>query len=265
MDCHSTRDWSLFSGPMKPGTLGGGGEKFGREMDMPGNIYVKNITPYALGNWTDGEIFRAITGGVSKDGTALFPLMPYHAFGKMDKEDVYCIIAYLRTIPAIKNDVPPTELDFPLNFILNTMPVKPAFTKLPDTSNAVQYGQYLVTAASCVDCHSKAEKGELVPGTEFGGGRSFMFPGGAVTSANITPDMLTGIGNWTKEAFIKRFTVYADSAYHAPAVAPTDFNSPMPWTMYATMTEKDLGAIYEFLHSLKPINNPVTKFKKSKL
>ena len=44
MDCHSTRDWSQFAGPLS-GNLGGGGEKFGKEMGFPGSIYSPNITP----------------------------------------------------------------------------------------------------------------------------------------------------------------------------------------------------------------------------
>lgn len=75
MDCHSQRDWNRFSGPLQQETFGGGGERFGKEMGFPGTLYSKNITPYALHNWTDGELFRAITCGVNKNGYALFPLM----------------------------------------------------------------------------------------------------------------------------------------------------------------------------------------------
>src|SRR6186713_186920 len=73
MDCHSQRDWSIYAGPIKPGTYGVGGEKFGKEIGFPGTVYSSNITPAALSGWTDGEIFRAITTGVNKDGRALFP------------------------------------------------------------------------------------------------------------------------------------------------------------------------------------------------
>ena len=60
IDCHSKRDWTKFAGPIsaQPGT---GGEKFDRNMGLPGEIYSANITPYHLKNWTDGELFRAIT------------------------------------------------------------------------------------------------------------------------------------------------------------------------------------------------------------
>lgn len=65
MACHAKRDFRFFAGPPDSSTFGAGGEKFGREMGFPGNVYSKNITPYALHNWTDGEIYRAIAEGVS--------------------------------------------------------------------------------------------------------------------------------------------------------------------------------------------------------
>jgi mono/diheme cytochrome c family protein len=44
MDCHSTRDWSKFSGPLTAGTLGKGGDRFDQTVDMPGVFYAKNIS-----------------------------------------------------------------------------------------------------------------------------------------------------------------------------------------------------------------------------
>src|ERR1043165_8965177 len=44
IDCHSTRDWSKFSGPIVPGTLGKGGEKFDQQFGFPGVYYSRNIT-----------------------------------------------------------------------------------------------------------------------------------------------------------------------------------------------------------------------------
>jgi hypothetical protein len=58
MDCHCKRDFSKFSGPVVPGTDGMGGERFGPEFGLPGNIYSRNITPAAIGKWTDEEIIR---------------------------------------------------------------------------------------------------------------------------------------------------------------------------------------------------------------
>lgn len=260
IDCHSTRDWTLYSGPITPGTYGKGGETFNRNMGFPGSFYSRNITPAALGSWTDGELFRAITTGVSKDGTALFPLMPYQHYGKADKEDIYDIIAYIRSLQPIDNKVAVSKADFPVNILMHLAPEKASFVNKPAESDTVRYGEYLVNMASCVTCHSKENKGEIIKGTEFGGGREFIFPSGTVRSMNITLHS-TGIAYMNQEQFIRRFTVYKDSAYQPVKVQPEkDFNTPMPWTMYAHMKESDLAAIYAFLKTVKPIDNKVEKF-----
>ncbi|MET0299147.1 MAG: c-type cytochrome [Flavitalea sp.] len=258
MDCHSTRDWAVFAGPLKPGNFGGGGEAFDKKQGFPGNFYAPNITPAGIGEWSDGEVFRAVTTGVSKDGRALFPVMGYHRFGQMDEEDVKSIIAYIRSLPTVDNKVPVSEADFPVNFIINTMPHKANFKPMPDSSNAVAYGGYLVNVAGCVDCHSKTDKGAIIPGTEFGGGMEFAQPGGIIRSPNITFDK-TGLSGWTAESFANRFKAYADSSYQPVHLRQGDLNSPMPWTMYAKMQDKDLRAIYAYLNTLKPIENKVVR------
>lgn len=261
MDCHSTRDWSKFSAPVVAGTMGKGGERFDQTVGFPGVYYSKNITPAGIARYSDGELFRVITTGVNKDGNAMFPVMPYPYYGKMDAEDVYSIIAYLRTLEPIENPVADSESDFPMNFILNTIPARPEHMKRPDPSDELASGAYLVNASGCIECHTYADKGQIDREMAYAGGRSFQMPDGSVvTSSNITPDQETGIGNYSKEAFIQRFKMYADSAYVAPSVAPGEFNTIMPWTMYATMTTEDLGAIYTYLKTVKPIKNAVVKF-----
>jgi len=265
MDCHSTRDFSKYSGPIKPGTEGMGGEVMGREMGLPGIIPVKNITPAALGNWTDGEIIRALTSGVNKHGDALFPIMPYPNFIQMSEEDLYAIVAYIRTLKPIENEVGEKELDFPVNYIVKTLPLdsyKPH--KAPEKTDMKAYGKYLVTIASCNDCHTQSKDGEPIAGMEYAGGSSIDLPFGTIRSANITPDVETGIGAWTKEQFIQRFKSMATDQVKNMEVQPGSFNTIMPWTMYGGMTEEDLGAMYEYLQSLKPVKNMVVKFTPAK-
>lgn len=260
MDCHSRRDWTTFSGPIKSGTLGGGGEIFDRNLGFPGVFYSKNITPYGIGTWTDGEVFRAITTGVSKDGSALFPVMPYHYYGQMATEDIYAIIAYIRTLEPIKNEIPKREIDVPFNIILNSIPEKATPKALPKEEDGLPYGAYLVNASGCVECHTPAEKGQIDKKLAFSGGREFILPWGKIHTPNITPDEETGIGFWSKAKFIQTFKQYQDSSYHSPQLSGSDFNTIMPWTMYSKMTVKDLGAIYDYLRTIKPIKNNVIKF-----
>jgi len=261
MDCHSTRDWTRFSAPLVDGTLGKGGELFDQAMGFPGRYISKNITPFNLANWSDPELFRVITSGVTKSGDAIFPVMPYHYYGEMDEEDIKDVIAYLRTIDPIDYVPEASSSDFPMNFIINTMPRQPVLTKKPKKEDSIEYGRYLVNSAGCVECHTPFDGIALELDKAFSGGRAFPMPSGTVVTPNITPHPQTGIGNWTKEVFVARFKAYdMDKGYTPPVVKAGEMNTIMPWTMYAGMDETDLSAIYTYLHSLEPVENRVQVF-----
>lgn len=263
IDCHATRDWTKFAGPPVPGTEGRGGELFDQSFGFPGRFVSKNITPFHLSDWTDGEIYRAITSGVSKDGTAFFPIMPYKYYGKMDVEDIKSIIAYIRTLPPIDFEAEPSVADFPVNFIINTMPAPPSPQKKPSPDQVIEYGAYITNAAGCVECHTKQVNGQVV-GKPFAGGFEFNLGNGyLVSSMNITPHT-TGIGTWSKQAFVQRFKLYADSSFVLPNVnmAAGEFQTVMPWVMYAGMTEQDLGAIYDYLKTVEPVENTVERWRR---
>ena len=265
MDCHSKRDWSKFSGPLTEGTLGMGGDVFDQSMGLPGVFYARNITPAGIQRYTDGELFRLITTGVTKEGRAMFPLMPYPYYGRMDKEDIYSIIAYVRSIPAKENAVPDSKPDFPMNFIINTIPQKAEHSTRPPKTDLLAYGAYMTNAAGCAECHTQVDKGQIIPEVIFGGGREFQFPDGStVVSSNISPDKETGIGTWSNEVFVQRFKAYADSTYVSENVAAGEFNTIMPWTMYGQMEPEDLEAIYTYLKTVTPISNKVVKFRAAK-
>ncbi len=264
MDCHSTRDWKHFAGPVDSNMIGGGGEKFDARAGFPGDMYSTNITPFNLSSWTDGEIFRAITSGVKKDGSAIFPLMPWQSYSKMDRQDIYDIIAYLRTIPSQNKTYAPTKLDFPLNLLVNTMPEKATLGKRPSESDTLKYGEYLVQIAACKDCHTPEVKGKLIEGMEYAGGRNFQMPKYTLHSSNISPDKENGIGSWTKEQFVERFKAYSPKTYQSPNVTPDDFQTVMPWTMYADMKTTDLEAMYKYLQTLTPKHNKVNKMEPRK-
>ena len=261
IDCHSTRDWNKFAGPVIEGTFGKGGERFDQTIGFPGVYYSRNITPAGITRYTDGELFRLITTGVTKEGRAMFPVMPYQHYGQMDPEDIKSIIAYIRSLAPIQNEVQESVSDFPMNFIINTIPVKANPQTMPAKSDTLAYGKYMVNASACVECHTKVNKGKIIDGLEFGGGREFMLRDGSIVrSANITPDAETGIGSWSKEIFVNRFKMYADSSYKPQAVAAGQFNSIMPWLMYSKMNTEDLEAIYTYIKSVKPIKSTVVKF-----
>lgn len=258
MDCHSTRNWDYYSGPIIPGTEGKGGEKFGPGAGFPGTIYASNITSESIGHWTDGEILRAITSGVSRDGGALFPIMPYPAYNMMAEEDVFSIVTYIRTLGPRVTDIPERSLDFPIDLFVRTIPMRYEPKLLLDSNNPLVYGKYLTTIAACAECHTPQERGKKIPGMDFAGGFELPLPDGSVVrAANITPDNATGIGRMEKEDFIARFKMYKNQRIDAKAQGK---NTIMPWVMYAGMTQKDLGSIYTYLRTVKPVRNMVEMF-----
>lgn len=81
-------------------------------------------------------------------------------------------------------------------------------------------------------------------------------------TANISPDMETGIGTWSEDMFVRRFKMYTDSTYVPQKVDTTkDFVTIMPWMMYAKMKETDLRAIYKYLRTVKVQSNKVNKWQ----
>jgi mono/diheme cytochrome c family protein len=90
------------------GTKGGGGLKVSwRPM---GTLWVRNITPdpeTGIGKWSDAEIVRAIRSGVSRDGYQLhWQGMTWDHASNWDEDDVQALIAFLRTMPPVKNRIP---------------------------------------------------------------------------------------------------------------------------------------------------------------
>ncbi len=259
--CHSTRDWRYFSGPTVDGTTGKGGEAFDERVGFPGRIIASNITPAGLGDWSDAEVLRAITAGVDKEGEALFPIMPYPHYRHMATSDALAIVAWLRTLTPIDHQVAARELDMPLNLLVNLMPAEHEGPAEPPAPGDAAYPAYVTEMAACIGCHSLEERGEPVEGMAYAGGREFVVPGyGVVRSSNITPHEVTGIGAWPKALFVTRFKSMTHAAVTASALTPGDFQSVMPWTDYAGMSEADLGAIYDFLRTVPPVDNLVVRF-----
>lgn len=260
-DCHSERDWTQFSGPAIP-PLGAGrpcmdentkavGINFGMG-GFPGRLCIRNITPdveTGIGGWTDGEIARAIREGVSRNGEALFPIMPWFMYTEMSDEDVGAVIAYLRSQPPVNSFRPERDLNFPLNIVFRFYP-RPLDGPVtgPSPGDTVAYGRYLTKIARCEFCHTARVRGRLEPVADrlMAGGVPFVMDTHTQYSKNLTPDP-TGIGDWTREIFIARFR-----AHTTPYPVTEAQNTEMDWVAFSGMTDQDLGAIWDYLRTLPP-------------
>ena len=218
-------------------------------IEDPGfKAYARNITPdmeTGIGSWTDDQVVNAIRNGQRPDGTFLGPPMSFAWYKRMSDTDVRAIVAYIRTVKPIRNEVQRGTYNFPLNGY------GPMVTSVPDMpkTDIVKYGEYLAGPVShCMDCHTPVVKG-VQDLTKLGAGanvfsKPFIFDWAAV-AANITPEPGVGLGGWTDQEIKTAITtgVSRDGRKLLPF---------MPYGLYAKAQDRDLDAIIAYLKSLPP-------------
>src|SRR6185436_14737502 len=135
---------------------------------------------------------------------------------------------YLRTLAAVKNSLPQTEIIFPVKYLIRGAPEPIASpVPTPDLSDPVKRGEFLARMARCADCHTPPERGRVKAGFEFAGGLLLSTPAGTVMATNITPDP-SGISYYDEDLFLQ--------ALRAGKVKARKLNSIMPWYFYSHMT-----------------------------
>lgn len=117
-----------------------GGSDVGFAMPGAGIFFGPNLTPdreTGLGSWTDQQIVTAMTKGVRPDGRALVPAMPFAALSRLTESDALAIVAYLKSLPAVRNRVagPIGPDQKATGFVLSVMPAD-AYNALPRPSPA---------------------------------------------------------------------------------------------------------------------------------
>jgi hypothetical protein len=248
--CHTPHDWAAPATPMIVGMEGGGDVL--PYANLPGRIVAPNLTPdpeTGAGRWTDDQLARAIREGVSHDGRVLFPIMPYKHYHNMSDEDLASVVVYLRSLPPVHNQLPATEIIFPVKYLIRSVP-QPVTEPVADvgSSDQLKYGTHLADQAGCIDCHTPQVRGQNVPGMEFAGGFLFSGPWGNVATANITPDP-TGIPYYDETLFLD---VMRTGWVRARKLSPI-----MPVMVYKNLTDSDLKAIFAFLRTTKPVKHRV--------
>jgi mono/diheme cytochrome c family protein len=169
-----------------------------------GTFHVPNISPDpqdGIGHWHTIDLANALMSGVSPDRRHYYPALPYVDYAQMRVEDVRDLMAYLRTLPPVRNRAPPHELPFPLTirrlvgfWKLLYFDGSPAVAE-PSRGSSWNRGRYLVEAlAHCAECHSSRNLlGAIEPLTRFAGGPD---QEGVGFVPNITP---FAIGHWSED------------------------------------------------------------------
>ncbi len=209
----------------------------------PFRAVASNITPdpeTGIGRWTDAQIARAIREGIRPDGSLIGPPMPFAFYRGLSDGDLAAMVAYLRTVPPIRNQVEKSTYRIPLP--PNYGP--PVTSVAAPADNPVARGEYLAgPVAHCMECHTPLLPNGHNDMTRLGaGGQQFPGPGGVAISRNITP---AGLGQWSDAEIARaiRTGVSRDGSRMAP---------PMAFYAYANMSERDMSDLIAYLRSLPP-------------
>jgi mono/diheme cytochrome c family protein len=213
---------------------------------MIGKLYGTNLTTgrgSAILEYTDIDLDKAIREGINPNGKPL-RFMPSQEYYNLSDPDVDAIIAYIRSLPPVDNEIPKQKIG-PLTRILYTLGelellaaevidhsgVRPP---APEPGPTQEYGDYLARNA-CIGCHGPGLSGGRIPGS----------PPDWPLARNISPDPESGIGKWTKADFYRamREGVRPDGE---------SINELMPWQATRNMTDIELDALWEYLQSAQP-------------
>jgi mono/diheme cytochrome c family protein len=242
MTCHNCHTPRGPNGLMLDKALSGGL----RFDEPPFDVTASNITPdkeTGIGSWSEADLKKFMLTGMRPNGVQVAIVMPTAFYKIMTARDLDAVVAYVRSIPAVKNEVPAPTYKIALQ-----PPVVPnAQTPMSeaDLADKLKRGFYLATIAHCMECHSPMGP----KGRDFSrlgaGGFEFKGPWGVSVSRNISSDKEKGLGNWTDDEIKRAMTqgISRDGSKLKP---------PMGYPFYAKMTADDLDAIVAYLRTVPP-------------
>jgi mono/diheme cytochrome c family protein len=224
----------------------------GKRIDTAfGGIYSPNLTPdrdTGIGGWSDADFYGALRFGVDPDGSRYYPAFPYPYFTKLTRPDIAAIRAYLATLTPFRNEAPPPELRFPLNFRVlmrawNYLFFRPGILE-PDQAKGSEWnrGRYLVEGiAHCGACHT--------PKNFLGADkRSSAFAGGLVQgwfAPRLDAAERSGLKSWSVDDIAEYLQSGRNGKSHADGLmAEVVVNST------SKMSDADVRAIAVYLKSL---------------
>lgn len=221
-------------------------ENFSGQSDsIPGliTLAIPNLTTGAGGagaTMTDEDWVRAIRHGVGNDGRGLV-LMPSRVWYYLSDEDLGALIAYLKSLPPVDNELPMTDLG-PLGRVMMALGQLPPEATVPDVividhdglrpvapqpGVTVEYGKYL--ALPCALCHGVNFNGQMIrTGAEY-----------------LAPNLTMGgeMHAWSEEDFMRTLRTGVTPSGH-------QLKDVMPWKYFGQMTDDELKAVWLYLQSL---------------
>ncbi|MDQ2926932.1 MAG: cytochrome c [Pseudomonadota bacterium] len=185
-----------------------GGKQFAGRRAMPtpfGNLYVPNITAddeTGIGLWSADDFYRMMHTGLSRDGTLMYPAMPFASYTKVTRADSDAIFSYLLSVAPVHQKNRPHELRFPYNnrdLLLGWRALyftEGEFVADPKQSSQWNRGAYLVQGLGhCAMCHTAINAlGGSSESKAFEGG---MIPNQHWYAPSLTSNREAGLGDWS--------------------------------------------------------------------
>jgi mono/diheme cytochrome c family protein len=242
-----------------------GGAAFAGGFAMPtpfGTLYSPNITPdkaTGIGTWSATQFYQMLHSGRSRDGTLLYPAMPFPAYTKISRADSDAIFSYLQSLKPVHLANRENELRFPYNNRSLMYGWRLLYftegTFAPTAGRSAQFnrGAYLVEGLGhCASCHSTIN-------ALGGSGDDSAFAGGLIPLQNwyapsLTSNQESGLGSWSIAdiaALLKGGTSKRGAVY-GPMAAVTH-NS------LQYLTDDDATSIAVYLKSLLELKPAVAK------
>jgi fructose 5-dehydrogenase cytochrome subunit len=244
--CHTAPGGKPFAGGLPIGT-------------PLGTIYSTNITPstgFGIGRYTEKEFSRALRQGVRRDGANLYPAMPYTSYAKFTDDDIHALYLYFtqRTEP-IEQRAPSTELPLPMNIRASMIAWNLLFLDkasfVPDLHQTPEWnrGAYLVQgAAHCGTCHTprgflmQEETSRALSGAQVG----------AWYAPNITSDVISGIGRWTKADLV----TYLHTGHLFRKAQAAGSMGEAVERSFQHLAAADIDAIATYIKSIPAVRDP---------
>ncbi|WP_283189552.1 cytochrome c [Pseudomonas sp. PMCC200344] len=249
--CHTAKDGKPFAG--------------GLPMETPiGTIYSTNITPdkAGLGDYSFEDFDKAVRHGVAKNGSTLYPAMPYPSYASVNETDMKALYAYFMhgVAPVAQenkaSDIPwPLSMRWPLaGWRWMFAPAVADYKAAPGEDAVVSRGAYLVEGLGhCGACHTPRALTMQEKALNAGEGSAFLSGSAPLEgwiAKSLRGDHKDGLGSWSEEQLVQ-FLKTGRSDRSAVFGGMSDVvTHSMQY-----MTDNDLTAIARYLKSL-PANDP---------
>ena len=216
--------------------------------DVYGEVDAANLTPSksGIGEWSSIEIVKAIRASAGRNEEPLSEDV-HEGYEWMSDEDALSIVAYLKSLPPIKNEVYRRDVGFLERNTMGLMEGRESvsgFVPQISPEHKVEYGRYLVEhVARCTACHNS--KGGMLSDEKYlFGGQMIKNESGEKVAPNISSSELYGIGAWTEEQI-----VYYLKTGETPEARTIDIDF-CPIRFYANAKDDDLYAIAAYLRTV---------------